>query len=117
MWDIFQELRLNDHRMRQDSIESETDRTRGDLFDLSRQITKMALVNQALYELLKEKSGITDEELRRKIREVDERDGVHDGDLNAAPLRCPKCQSTVTAGALFCMTCGATVAPKYPYEQ
>lgn len=117
MWDLFQEIRLNDHRMRQHSIESDTERNRGDLFSLSRQVAKMALVNQALYELLKEKNGITDEDLRRKIREVDQRDGVEDGDLKAAPLRCPKCQSTVTAGALACMACGATVAPKYPYEQ
>lgn len=116
MWDIFQEVRLNDHRMRQDSVESDTQRNRGDLFALSKQVAKMALVNQALYELLKEKAGITDEELRRKIREVDTRDGVEDGDLKAPPLRCPKCGSTVTAGALSCMSCGATVAPKYPFD-
>ncbi|MGD9417874.1 MAG: zinc-ribbon domain-containing protein [Verrucomicrobiota bacterium JB025] len=32
------------------------------------------------------------------------------------PLKCPKCGAAVTAGALSCMGCGATVAPQYPFE-
>ena len=66
-------------------------------------------------DLLKEHTAIRDEDLRRKIREIDKRDGVEDGRLLAAPLTCPKCHATVTAGALACLTCGATIAPKYPY--
>lgn len=116
MWDIFQEIRLNDHRARQDSMESKAASLRGDQFDLQRQLAKMALVNQALYELVKEKLAISDEELRRKIREIDVRDGSEDGDLQGPPLRCPKCGSTMTAGALSCQSCGAKVAPRYPFE-
>ena len=116
MWSIFQEIRRSEHRLRQDSIEADTERIRGDSFELSKQLAKMALVNQALYELVKEKVGITDEEFRHKIREVDSRDGVEDGKLKASPLRCPKCEIGVTAGALSYSGCGATVAPKYPFE-
>lgn len=116
MWDIFQEIRLNNQSARQDDSDSSLRRTSLDLDDLARQVRKMALVNQALYELLKERTGISDEDLRRKISEIDLRDGAADGKLDASPLRCPKCQSAVTVGALSCQTCGATVAPKYPYE-
>jgi len=117
MWDIWQEMRLNENRRRQDSVERDVRKSDGDLADLRRQIDKIALVNQALYELLRGRTGITDEDLRRKIREVDMRDGSEDGNIQASPLRCPKCSGVVTVGALFCQTCGATVAPKYPYEQ
>lgn len=116
MWDIFQEIRLNNQSARLDDSESSLRRTNLDLDDLARQLRKMALVNQALYELLKDRNGISDEDLRRKVREIDLRDGTADGRLDASPLRCPKCRSTVTAGSLSCQTCGATVAPKYPFE-
>jgi hypothetical protein len=116
MWDILQEIRLNDQRARLADTDSTLKRTSWDLEDLARQLRKMALVNQALYELLKERTGISDEDLRRRIREIDLRDGTADGKLDASPLRCPKCGGAVTAGALTCPTCGVTIAPKYPYE-
>jgi hypothetical protein len=116
MWDIFQEIRLNDQRAKQANTDSSLRRTSMDLDDLVRQVRKMALVNQALYELIKERIEISDEDLRKKIREIDLRDGTADERLDAPPLRCPKCQGTVTVGSLSCRTCGATVAPKYPYE-
>jgi hypothetical protein len=116
MWDIFQEIRLNDQRARQANTDSSLRRTSLDLDDLARQFRKMALVNQALYELLKDRTGISDEDLRRKISEIDLRDGTIDGRLDASPLRCPKCRGAVTAGALSCSNCGVTVAPKYPFE-
>lgn len=117
MWNIWQEMRLDENRRRQNSVERDIRRSGGNFSDLQRQVDKMALVNQALYELLRDRTGITDEDLRRKISEVDKRDGAEDGTVKAAPLRCPKCGGAVTVGALSCQTCGATVAPKYPYEE
>jgi hypothetical protein len=116
MLDIFQEIRLNDLSARQADSNSSLKKTGAELDDIVRQLRKIALVNQALYELLKERTGINDEDLRRKVREIDLRDGIADGRRDASPLRCPKCRTAVTAGALSCPTCGATVAPKYPYE-
>ena len=116
-WDIYQEIRLNDISARQ-SDEHIAGRNRElDLRDLERLVRKMALVNQALFELLKDRTGITDEELRLKIHEVDVRDGREDHKVSSAPLHCPKCQGKVTAGALKCKSCGATLAPKYPFEE
>jgi len=116
MWDIFQEIQLNDLRSQQHATDISQRRTDGDLTDLVRQVRKIALVNQALYELLKEKTGITDAELRKKIDEIDQRDGAADGKLSPKPVICPKCGATVTAGALSCQGCGAKVAPKYPFS-
>jgi len=116
MWDIFQEIQLNDLRAQQHSADSSQRRADDDLAELARQVRKIALVNQALYELLKEKTGISYEELRRKIDDIDRRDGVLDGKLLPKPVVCPKCGTMVTAGALSCQNCGAKVAPKYPFS-
>lgn len=116
MWDIYQEIRINDLRARQLDAESSVRSTAGDLDDMTRHIRKLALVSQALYELMKERTGITDEELRRKIDAIDMRDGGLDGKIDLAPLKCPKCGMGVSSGALKCKGCGAKVAPKYPFE-
>lgn len=100
----------------QDDLDSNLATTDARLRDLAQTVRKMAVANQALLELLQEKTQLTDEELRLKIEEVDLRDGRKDGKLSAAPLICPKCGFNVTAGALSCQTCGAKLAPKYPFE-
>ncbi|MDP4625024.1 MAG: hypothetical protein NWT08_07785 [Akkermansiaceae bacterium] len=116
MWDIFQEIRLNDLRAQQGDTNSSLKSASGDINELNRHVRKLALVSQALYELLKESTGITDEDLRRRIEMIDKRDGVTNGRIDATPLKCPKCGGVVTAGALSCQTCGAMAAPKYPFE-
>lgn len=115
-WDFAQEVRLNDIHQRQNDERSRATRINGNVSDLSLQLQKVALVNQALYEILKEKVGISDEELRRKVQEIDRRDGQEDLRASPKPVRCPKCSSTLTVGALSCQVCGVTVAPKYPFE-
>jgi predicted Zn-ribbon and HTH transcriptional regulator len=114
--DIYYQARLNDISHRQSDLKSESTSLDYEVKQLRRLISKMALANQALYELLKTQTGITDEELRLKIREIDKRDGVEDGNLNAKPLLCPKCGTTVTAGSIKCHQCEATIAPRYPFE-
>lgn len=114
--DLYHHARQNELAQRHSELKGDTSNLGHDLLDLRKLVAKMALANQALYELMRAHTGITDEELRRKMREIDRRDGVEDGKLSAAPLKCPKCYSAVTAGALKCPSCGATVAPKYPFE-
>jgi len=116
MWDFFQEMRLNDVSQQSKDNKSHVRENQGEIFDQSMMLKKMAMVNQALYEILKERVGITDEELRRKIREIDLRDGVENGSVSVPPLKCPQCEGRVTAGALNCQSCGAMVAPEYPFK-
>ena len=114
--DIYFQSRLNDISQRHSDVKSESTSLAYEIKQLRRLVSKMALANQALYEILQTKTGITDEELRLKIREIDKRDGIEDGSLKAKPLTCPKCGTTVTAGSLSCYNCQATIAPKYPFE-
>ena len=63
------------------------------------------------------RQGITNEELRDRVKEVDLRDGTEANRLDAAPVSCPSCQQKVTAGALHCIHCGAKITPEYPFER
>ena len=78
--------------------------------ELLRRHEKMALVSQALLELVQERTGITDEELADKILEVDLRDGKADGKISAQVLNCPKCGRKVNSERPVCIFCGTAVA-------
>ena len=72
---------------------------------------RLYLVVQAMWELLKEKAGLTDADLDAKVREIDMRDGRLDGqDLTqTAPLTCRQCGRTILSGQSQCSWCGSQV--------
>jgi hypothetical protein len=74
--------------------------------ELEHEIQRLKLLDQALWELLREKAGMTDADLERKAHEVDMRDGVKDGRMTYTPLRCPTCGRVSSSKHWRCLYCG-----------
>jgi predicted nucleic acid-binding Zn-ribbon protein len=74
--------------------------------DLEHQVARLALLNQALWELLRERVGLSDADLKKKTGEVDLRDGVPDGALTHGPLQCPTCGRISNSKHWKCLYCG-----------
>lgn len=70
------------------------------------QMERLCLLNQALWELVSAKTGLTEADLERKAQEVDLRDGVQDGKVTAHPLRCPRCARVSSSRHRQCLYCG-----------
>lgn len=70
-----------------------------------------ALVEDALWRLLKPQHGYTDEDLIAKFTELDVSDGRLDGRvaLKTAPQTCPSCGRTLSKGMPTCIYCGQIV--------
>ena len=69
------------------------------------------MITEALWTILKEKHGLEDKELLRRIVEIDLRDGQLDGRVATTPPEpCPKCQRIVAKGSVRCMYCGEPLA-------
>lgn len=77
---------------------------------------RMALICQALLELVQEKTGLTDEELYEKILEVDLRDGKADGKIGGRVTQCPGCQRTVNTRRTTCLYCGEPIQGGHAFE-
>lgn len=75
---------------------------------LEREHERLKLVTMALWEVLHERVGITEAELRAKIDELDELDGRRDGRLRAQPTaqRCGACDRPMLGSAVACPYCG-----------
>ena len=74
--------------------------------ELEHGIQRLQLLNQALWELIRERTNLTDEEFEQKAREVDLRDGVSDGRMTETALTCPACGRVSSSKHWKCLYCG-----------
>ena len=79
---------------------------RGRVKELESKISRLQLVNAALWEVVRDKLGIAEQELEAKMREVDARDGVEDGQVTEVPLKCPACGRVSSSKYWKCLYCG-----------
>ncbi|HLO98642.1 MAG TPA: hypothetical protein VK171_08615 [Fimbriimonas sp.] len=74
---------------------------------LELRIQSLELTCAALWTILKEQNGYTDDQLVRAIHEVDARDGVVDGKITQSAKVCPHCNRKVlTRNPTKCAWCG-----------
>jgi hypothetical protein len=75
-------------------------------------IERLMMITEALWTLLKEQHGYTDDELVKRVNEIDMRDGVLDGQVatELSPV-CPQChrQQPIKRRPM-CLYCGSPIA-------
>ena len=69
-------------------------------------LARTLMICEAMWELVRDKGGLTDADLFAKIEEVDLRDGVLDGKNHVKTVPCPQCQRTVSTRHARCLYCG-----------
>jgi hypothetical protein len=74
---------------------------------LEEQLGRLTLACTAMWTLLKQRTGVTDQELLEAIQEVDLRDGVLDGQYRPPALTCPACGRRNNRRRRTCMYCEA----------
>jgi len=76
------------------------------LRDLTREMERLKLLNQALWELLRARFDLNDADLEAVIHQVDMRDGVEDGRMTTTALKCPSCGRVSSSKHWKCLYCG-----------
>lgn len=74
--------------------------------DLEHHVARLSLLNQALWELIRERLQLTDADLERVAHDIDLRDGVEDGKITGTPVRCPSCGRVSNSKHYKCLYCG-----------
>lgn len=71
---------------------------------------RVLLITEALWELLKEKHGYTDDQLIQHVHRIDAADGKLDGRVTrkAGPTTCGTCGRALSRRRPTCIYCGAT---------
>jgi len=86
---------------------SRTSRAEGRARNLEARLEKLSLVCAAMWELLREKTGLTEEDLKVCVRQIDLVDGRADGKVAKTVSRCAKCDRVMSARHTRCLYCGA----------
>ena len=70
------------------------------------EVARLKLVCAAVWELLKERGKLTEDDLVTRVAILDARDGVADGKLTRPIRTCVQCGRTVAAKHTKCLYCG-----------
>ena len=74
-------------------------------------IQSLELTCAGMWSILRDKLGVTDDELVHAIHTIDERDGVADGRISQAARVCPHChRKALTRNPTTCSWCGGELA-------
>lgn len=114
LWDIIQQAQIHDAQSTADGANRRADLVRRDVENSQATIDALALSCAAMWELLSDKLGVTEQELMAKIEEIDLRDGKLDGKIARVTQDCPDCRRVNNGKRVRCLYCG-TALPRAPF--
>jgi hypothetical protein len=116
IWDIFQQHQIHDAGEQARDAREKAESSQSGLEDLRERVERLSLLCQSMWELLSQHTHISNNDLVRKVVEVDMRDGMKDGRIAPRVIQCPKCKNNVNTKRPHCVVCGSVIATKHPFE-
>ncbi|MEK6797398.1 MAG: hypothetical protein AABZ12_00375 [Planctomycetota bacterium] len=83
---------------------------RSTVVDLENRLNRALMACDAMWSIMREKLGVTDEELLKRIQELDLSDGRLDGKVRRDANPCPGCGRPVSPRIPHCIYCGKPAA-------
>jgi hypothetical protein len=108
--DYFQQRQLTN--LQSDVSDASANARRGEreTAELRETVDRLVLACEAMWALLGERAGLSQEDLLAKVREIDLLDGTLDGRLRRQSKNCPSCRRANSARRLRCLYCAALLA-------
>ena len=121
MFETFWEFRQNNRIAEAQSTgrrgEEKADNAAHQLHRLSQRVDQLTLINMALWSLIQERTGLTDDDLQRRMQEIDLADGQADGKVGSQLQLCPHCNKTLSQRHQRCIYCGFEPNPSDPFSR
>jgi len=78
-------------------------------------VNNLLIKNQTMWELVKEKTGLTDEDFMKKLKDIDMRDGLLNGKINVSLLNCSSCGKINNSTRDNCIYCGGELENSFVF--
>jgi hypothetical protein len=111
-WDLFQQFQIGKIEKSADHAVAASARAQAEVSTVDARIDRLSLMCFAMWELVRERTGVTDIDLMKKMHEIDLRDGVADGKRGFAPVKCANCGKTISEKDEICIYCAQQNARK-----
>lgn len=108
-WEVYQQGQISQAADAAREGAQRADQVQQGVRSLEQRLDKMVMINMALWTLLKEVSDLTDEDLLKRVEEIDLSDGQLDGKVRASAQKCSQCNRTVSKRHGRCLYCGAEI--------
>ena len=112
LWDVYQQLQIRGVRVTQTTIDRDSvardQRLDERIDEVEARIEKVLMINEAMWELARERLQLTDQQLDAAVTAIVERRAM---ERAAGPRRCPSCQAAVPNDMARCQFCGADAGP------
>jgi len=121
LWDIVQQGQISQAKTtaefaRQDSANN-AERLHKEVQRLEARMDRLSIITQALWELINEKTSLTESDIEAKITDIDIRDGRKDGKITGRPTSCPKCARPAHTRQRTCPYCGEALSKGHIVEK
>lgn len=116
LWEAYQQGQISQAQSAAARAQSKADRYADDIQRIQRSCERLVIGCQAMWELLRERTDLTDADLEEKILEIDLRDGKADGKISRQVVTCPACGRTSSSLRSQCMICGADTPKQHAFE-
>lgn len=110
-------MEMENIRAKASRAESKARTTEIDVGRLSERVESLTLACQAMWELLRDRTDLTDDDIQKRMKEIDLRDGQQDGRLKVKLVKCPDCGRTTNSRRRMCMYCGTEVESEHIFDQ
>jgi hypothetical protein len=109
-WEIYQQYQINTLQAGERLGPAEAQRiarreAATQIQELASRVDKLTLVTHAMWTLLSERTNVTEEDLVRRVTELDGQDGSVDGKVTRPPQKC-SCGAMVCTKFQRCLFCG-----------
>lgn len=116
IWEAYQQTKIAGAEQTAERAMSKADRYAFDIADVRRHVERLSLACQAMWELLRDRSDLTEEEIEAKILEIDARDGRVDGKIATKTAACAACGRPTNSSRSSCLMCGAPLKREHQFE-
>lgn len=89
---------------------AQSEQARSEVQRLQMEVDRLTLVCRAMWSLLQDTSGLTEDDLMRRVEEVDLLDGKRDGRVQPGIVTCGQCGRNNKPQRRSCMYCGSPLA-------
>jgi hypothetical protein len=116
IWEAYQQTKIASAERTAERAMSKADRYAEDIAGIRRHLDRLSLACQAMWELLRDHSNLTEENIESKILEIDARDGKVDGKIATQLANCSSCGKPTNTRRLTCVMCGAPMKRQHQFE-
>jgi hypothetical protein len=116
LWDLLQHFEIQQAKTDARDASDRANDSEHRVVGVQAQVERLTLASQAMWELLKEHTGLMELQLLEKMVEIDSRDGVKDGKIGAKGVSCAHCGKITSTQRSKCVYCGKAVAGAHIFK-